>query len=292
MAKRRPETNRPWTDEELVLVVDDYLQMLAKQMAGEPYNKTEHRRALKQRLPARSEGSIEFKHANISAALEAMGSDYISGYKPRRNFQRALFSALADRATHVRRELDIAIEVADSQDWQAPLKIDANAVVPPPARDQTPISDEDRQLVEPFIPRLARFVDWSAREARNRSLGRAGEEFVVRVERSRLELAGKASLAREIKHVAAVEGDGAGYDILSFETDGREKYIEVKTTVSGPVAPFHVTRNELEVSRELGQSFVLARVFQFKTHARVFELRGYLADRVALEPYAYIARAG
>lgn len=99
-------------------------------------------------------------------------------------------------------------------------------------------------------------------------------------------------LARNIRHVAELEGDGAGYDILSFEPDGREKYVEVKTTVSGPVAPFHVTRNEIEASRALHEKFVLTRVFNFRTHARLFELRGCIADRVRLEPYIYIARAG
>lgn len=292
MAKRQPETNRPWTDEELALVVDDYFRMLAKQMAGESFNKTAHRRSLKERLPARSEGSIEFKHANISAALEEMGLDYIDGYKPRRNFQGALRDILAARATHAQQALDNALRVAESQEWAAPSRINADTVVPPPERDRTAVSDDARQLVAPWMPRFSRFVDWSAREARNRALGRAGEEFVVRVERSRLERAGKHSLARKIKHVAAEEGDGAGYDIASFEASGREKYIEVKTTVSGPVAPFHVSRNELEASRALGEQFVLARVFRFRTHARLFELRGCISDQVDLQPCAYLARVG
>jgi len=43
--------------------------MLAAELAGAPYNKAAHRRALLPRLQNRSEQSIEFKHANISAAL-------------------------------------------------------------------------------------------------------------------------------------------------------------------------------------------------------------------------------
>jgi len=272
------------------MVVDDYLQMLAKQMSGESYDKTEHRRALRRVLPERSEGSIEFKHANISAALEAMGLDYIYGYKPRRNFQQALLPVLSERAERARDVLSKALEIVRDGIWRAPVRIGADVLAQPPERQ--PVSNKAREIVRPWIPRLGRITDWSTIESHNRSLGKAGEQFVLRFERARLRRAGKTTLARNIRHVAELEGDGAGYDILSFEPDGREKYIEVKTTVSGPVAPFHVTRNEVEISRTLRTRFVLTRVFNFRTHARIFELRGCIAERVRLDPYIYIGRAG
>lgn len=290
MAPEQPDANQPWTNEELVAVVDDYLRMLAKQMAGEAYNKTEHRRALRKFLPERSEGSIEFKHANISAALEAMGLDYIDGYKPRRNFQQALLPVLCDRAERARPAWSAALQIVQDMTWAPPETISADVVVPPPERE--PVGDEAREVVKPWIPRLVRIADWSMVEARNRSLGKAGEQFVVRFEREQLERAGRPALARNVRHVTELDGDGAGYDILSFERDGRKKYVEVKTTVSGPVAPFHVTRNEVEASLALHTQFVLTRVFNFRTHARLFELRGCIADRVRLEPYIYVARAG
>jgi len=134
-------------------------------------------------------------------------------------------------------------------------------------------------------------VDWRERDARARALGLAGEEFVVRFEQMRLESAGQSALARRVRHVAKLDGDGLGYDILSFEPSGREKFVEVKTTVSGPAAPFFVTRNEVQVSKAHGTQFVLARVFRFRTHARLFELRGSIADRCLLEPVSYLARA-
>ena len=62
-----------WRREEVELIVADYLSMLLQELAGQPYNKTAHRRLLRQRLPARSDGSIEFKHANISAVMLEMG---------------------------------------------------------------------------------------------------------------------------------------------------------------------------------------------------------------------------
>jgi hypothetical protein len=40
--------------------------------------------------------------------------------------------------------------------------------------------------------------------------------------------ANRADLSAKVRHVAVEEGDGAGYDVLSYEEDGRELYVEVK----------------------------------------------------------------
>jgi hypothetical protein len=68
-------------------------------------------------------------------------------------------------------------------------------------------------------------------EEETRALGRAGELLVLHRERSRLEEAGRKDLAERVRHTAAVEGDGAGFDIRSFFPDGHLKYVEVKTTM-------------------------------------------------------------
>jgi hypothetical protein len=60
-------SNGTWTDIENDLIVADYFAMLADDVSGRPYSKAEHRRALLPLLNNRSEGSIEFKHQNISA---------------------------------------------------------------------------------------------------------------------------------------------------------------------------------------------------------------------------------
>jgi hypothetical protein len=55
-----------WSREEVEAIIDDYLAMLAAELAGVRYNKAAHRRDLLPRLADRSEQSGEFKHANIS----------------------------------------------------------------------------------------------------------------------------------------------------------------------------------------------------------------------------------
>jgi hypothetical protein len=61
--------------------------------------------------------------------------------------------------------------------------------------------------------------------------GRLGEEFALRAERRRLRQAGKPRLAERVRWISQ-ESIGEGYDILSFETNGEKRYIEVKATTS------------------------------------------------------------
>jgi hypothetical protein len=74
-----------WSEQEVRLIVADYFSMLEQEVLGKVYNKSEHRKTLAPQLSGRSDGSIEFKHANISAVLAGQGLPYIEGNKPRGN---------------------------------------------------------------------------------------------------------------------------------------------------------------------------------------------------------------
>src|SRR5690606_17522896 len=100
-------------------------------------------------------------------------------------------------------------------------------------------------------------------EAANHSLGLAGEKLILEYEHQRLWKFGERKLADRIEHVAQTKGDGLGYDILSYETDGRERLIEVKTTRYGELTPFFATRNEVEVSEAASGQYNLYRLFNF-----------------------------
>src|SRR4051812_9374717 len=85
-----------WTDGENDLIVADYFAMLTDELTDRTYSKAEHRRQL-QALLRRGEGSIEFKHQNISAVLLGLGQPWIEGYKPARRFQLSLVDAVLRR---------------------------------------------------------------------------------------------------------------------------------------------------------------------------------------------------
>ena len=71
--------------------------MLSAELRGEAFSKTAHRRLLLPLLSNRSEGAIERKHGNISAALIELGFPYIEGYKPFSNYQQLLFDTVSSR---------------------------------------------------------------------------------------------------------------------------------------------------------------------------------------------------
>src|SRR5882757_1341781 len=82
-----------WQDDELDVIVADYFAMLAEDISGRPYTKSKHSAAL-MALIGRSHRSVEFKHQNISAVLDELGMPWIPGYKPKLNFQNAIFDAI------------------------------------------------------------------------------------------------------------------------------------------------------------------------------------------------------
>ena len=59
---------------------------------------------------------------------------------------------------------------------------------------------------------------------------------------------------------AQTKGDGLGYDILSFFVDGREKYIEVKSTTGALQSSFYLSKNELGFLGEHKDDAFLYRV--------------------------------
>lgn len=115
----------------------------------------------------------------------------------------------------------------------------------------------------PTTFRARKNLERSFKEHRNLQLGRAGELLVLGYERTSLLANGKPELARKIIHTSEVEGDGAGYDIKSFEPDGRTKFIEVKTTRGPSTMPFFITYNEVKFSKAHSEQYHLFRVFDF-----------------------------
>ena len=271
----------PWTDEENDLIVADYFAMLAKDIAGQGYSKTEHRNGLRPALQDRSDSSIEFKHQNISAALRDLGEDWIRGYRPAKNYQGSLADA-------VMRWLD------RNPDWIARPPANRPAigtppspeipVGPPPTLSNVPPPDDLEKMF-----RAAKKFDVAGRDERNRALGRAGEERALAHERAALTGAGREDLARRVRWVSEEDGDGAGYDISSFEPNGKSRLIEVKTTNGWERTPFFISRNEVAVSQERSSEWCLFRLWNFSREPKAFEIRPPLGAHVSLTATAFRA---
>jgi hypothetical protein len=266
-----------WSSTELDTIVADYFAMLREEQAGRSYNKTAHRRGLMAEVH-RSSSSIEFKHQNISAVLTQLGLPRIDGYRPAWNFQGAIADAIG---RFLRDNPDpVPFSPAPALGLSEPPTL---FVGPPP--QLPPMSPVARKALE----RVARKFDPALRDQLNRTLGSAGEQHIHEHEQRKLFDAGRRDLAKKVRWVSQADGDGLGYDIRSYEEDGSERWIEVKTTRGGNTTPFYLTRNENEVAKERPDAFRLYRLYDFSKTPRLFTLIPPLDALLALEPMTFRA---
>ncbi len=274
-----------WSHLEVEACVADYLDMLTLELNGQRYSKTDHAKALMQKLDDRSRPSIEFKHGNISAVMLALGYPYINGYKPRGNYQ-ALLLDIAEEQVQRNMALQEAAQAAVLQPALA-TAVEAMQHIWVPAPKPGKVREEPPSY-QPNFSSIRR--DYLAQESRNRSLGRAGELFVLELEVRRLHDAGRKILSERVEHVAVTQGDGLGFDVLSYEEDGRERLIEVKTTAFGELTPFYVSRNEVARSEQDADRYRLYRLFDFRKKPRLFNLGGPITAHCELDAVSYLAR--
>jgi hypothetical protein len=90
-------------------------------------------------------------------------------------------------------------------------------------------------LPENFVPKEGTKktpykIDYAKRSRSNAITGSKGEVLVLNQEIDRLKKEGRKDLAKKVERVS-LQDDSLGFDVLSYEQDGRDKPIEVKTSV-------------------------------------------------------------
>ncbi|MBC8111585.1 MAG: DUF3883 domain-containing protein [Verrucomicrobia bacterium] len=87
------------------------------------------------------------------------------------------------------------------------------------------------------------------------AMGKISEEKVLALEIKQLQENGKSELATKVRSVA--NDPSFGFDVISYENDGTEKQIEVKSIqTQGNQQSFIITRNELEKSQSLPNYYI------------------------------------
>jgi hypothetical protein len=271
-----------WTREEVKLIVEDYFKMLQLEIDHKGYNKTEHRKSLIPHLQNRNDGSVEFKHQNISAVLINMGLPFIKGYKPRFSYQQLLEKEIGEYLERNKNILEGEFE-----------RFSENTEIVIPKKKKTDYShllteepilstvSEREPLYRPFK------TNFLEKEQNNRKLGEAGEQFVIEYEKWRLTEAGTGNYADRIEWVSKEQGDGIGYDILSRNTNGTDRYIEVKTTKLSKETPIYLTKNEISFASSVENNFYLYRLFNFDVSPGIFIKNGDYNKNCALVPETF-----
>src|SRR5690242_13131571 len=259
---------KDWTKDEVKLIVEEYFKMLQLELNKHEYNKSAHRSFLLSRLNDRSEGSIEFKHQNISAVLAQMGMPFISGYKPRFNYQQLLEKEVINYLSINRKKLEQRFAKFSEEavpDWLfTPVDFE-NILSEGPSsfilNERTPLY------------KLIR-TNFLEREQNNRRLGEGGEKLILEYERWRLIKSRKENLAHKIEWISKELGDGTGYDILTKNKNGTDRFIKVKTTKLAKETPIFLTKNEISFANLMTNNFYLYRVFNFDSHPQFFMKSG------------------
>lgn len=273
-----------WTKYEVELILHDYFLMLSLEINGKAYNKSEFRKILLPKLNNRSAGSIEFKHQNISAVLMKYKMPYLVGYKPRANYQALL-------------EKMVLEYLAEKDEWENIFTKFSNEVPLIPFQDVK----FSKLLVDPPKNEVIKEADihyfnkiqkpnYLEIEQQNRNLGMLGEELIYEYEKWRLIKSGKENLIDRIKWVSKESGDGAGFDILSINENGSDRYIEVKTTKLGELTPFYFTSNELKFSQKNSKHYFLYRVFKINQNPNMFVKNGSFDEICVYEPTSFVGR--
>lgn len=180
MDKNETKIGKDWSENEVRLVVADYFKMLDAELHDKAYKKSAHRSALIPQLSGRSEGSVEFKHQNISGVLVELGLPYIEGYKPRSNYQSILASevqAFLDNNPDFLQNLSKS-PIIDPEKPNLDIKKNLNLVYEKPPNEffAPPATNK------PWLSRKPRKIDFAELDAANRRLGKLGEKFVFELE--------------------------------------------------------------------------------------------------------------
>ncbi|MCA0365702.1 MAG: DUF3883 domain-containing protein [Bacteroidetes bacterium] len=160
-----------------------------------------------------------------------------------------------------------------------------------PSGKKTPVSFESINVTYNLIRNMENKItsssfkttktDFVQKNIDNKRIGYLGELFVIEYEKEKLKKLNKPNLAKKVRHISETDGDGAGYDIASFDENGTPIYIEVKTTKGAMNSTFYISKTELEKSKIEKDNYYLYRVHHFdfeNNHADLDISRGEMTD--------------
>lgn len=161
-------------------------------------------------------------------------------------------------------------------------------VLPYPLYPEEDFPEGVTDLKENKLDFFSSEVDWLENHRQNIFIGSLGEELVIEYEKRVLIDNGFENLALKVEKVT----DGMGFDVLSFNLHGEEKYIEVKTTTGDRNSPFYISINEVHFSQRFADRFHLYRLYSLNVegrHAHFNCYSGDLRNHFHLSPNVYTA---
>lgn len=135
-----------------------------------------------------------------------------------------------------------------------------------------------------------RSINYVLKAEKQGKLGLAGELMVIEYEKRKLK---ELNINKQVEHISKITKDQAGYDIKSYDENGNEIHIEVKTTRLGINTPFYLSHKELEYCNKNEDKYRLYRIYNFNDETQTgdfYIIEGRIDNFIHLQPYTYIAQ--
>lgn len=137
------------------------------------------------------------------------------------------------------------------------------------------------------------YVDFDEVNKNRSRIGSTGEKIVLKYEKDYLISKGRTDLAEKV-HQLSLEDTYAGYDIVSYDEDGTEKKIEVKsTTIEQPENfSFNISKNEKTVA-ESSDNYFIYLVYGVNSESpkiHIIPNPFKVSDHLSIEPINFIVR--
>ena len=162
---------------------------------------------------------------------------------------------------------EIELNIADNATMTSKTKYNSNKV-----RVKEDISDSEQQAI-------------------SKKIGERGEELVLRNEIEKIKEWGLPNETLSKVRRVSLESDDYGFDILSFDRDGNERYLEVKTTkTNGKNFSFVLTRNEFEQAKKYGNKYSFVIVFDILSNPCIWNMGNPFVEepyKVEIQPIQY-----
>ena len=124
---------------------------------------------------------------------------------------------------------------------------------------------------------VAKKIDYDSLNKTKKTRGTFGEILIYNDEVARM---AELGITKKVDHVAMTQGDGLGYDIVSFDEKGNELYIEVKTTTAKKVDGFYLTPKELEIVKDKGANYRLYRVYNLNMADGTYSVEIFTSEEI------------
>lgn len=134
----------------------------------------------------------------------------------------------------------------------------------------------------------SRETDYERISRNKKDIGNRGENAVLNYEKKHLNELGLPELAKKVE---LSENDAIGYDVISYNPDGTEKHIEVKTNSgqSNKLLDFYLTDNEFQIMKS-DPSYNIYYLFSIKKDPKIHVINKEVLEKnkdLYLKPVLY-----